>query len=69
MQTPRPPMAQTCQMSKAHSSSARGKAITNPRAKPRWLGDRTTRASDAIGCRFHISAKPKIVGPLSNTFE
>lgn len=43
--------------------------MTKPRAKLRWLGDRTNPASEAIGCRFLISVKPRIVDPLSNNFE
>lgn len=69
MQTLRQPMAQNCQISTDHSTSAKGRAIPTPLAKPRWLGARTNPASDPIGCRFHISVELRIIRPLSNTFE
>lgn len=68
MQTSRPPMAQNCQIIKAHSSNATGKAMIKPLAKPRWLGERADLAFKAIGCRFFIS-NSGIAGLLSNYFD
>lgn len=69
MQTPRPPTAQNCQMIKAHSSSATGKAITKPRAKPRSLGDRADPLAEVIGWCFSVIVKPSISNSAPNTFD